>query len=155
DPAGYGNVTVTKSMTLDGTGTNAHVLNTVQSGVIVNGAGATVKIRNLGISGSAGVNSGQNGIRFIAGSSLLVEDTVIEDQVYASGGHGINFTPTQSASLTIRNVKFNNASAGNGAAIKIVTGGQSVSVSLENVQISGGIAGLLVDASGGGFARIS
>jgi len=155
DPAGYGAVTMVKSITLDGSGTHAHILNTGTNGINVNGAGVAVIVRNIGISAGAGGTSGINGIRFVTGSSLIVEDTVIEDQLYASGGHGINFAPTTTASLTVRNVKFSNASAGTGAAIKIVTGGQSVNVTLENVQVAGGIRGIVIDTTGGGWAKVN
>jgi len=155
DPAGYGAVTATKSITLDGSGTHAHILNTATNGLNVNAIGGSVIVRNIGISGGAGASSGANGIRFLSGSSLIVEDTVIEDQLSASGGSGISFTPTAPASLTLRNVVFTNASAGTGAAIRIVTGGYNVNVSLENVQVSGGTRGIVIDAGGGGFAKVS
>src|SRR5262245_5393718 len=38
DPGGYGAVTITKSITLDGTGTLASILNSGTTGVIVNAA---------------------------------------------------------------------------------------------------------------------
>ncbi|HWK14846.1 MAG TPA: hypothetical protein VNS02_10655, partial [Rhizobiaceae bacterium] len=155
DPAGYGAVTFVKSMTLDGSGTHAHILNPSTTGINVNGAGISAVIRNIGISGAASLSSGLNGIRFLSGSSLLVEDTVIEDQLNASGGHGINFAPIVPASLTIRNVTFNNASAGSGAAIRIATGGQNVNVTLDNVKVSGGIRGIVIDTSGGGWAKVN
>jgi len=155
DPAGYGTVTAVKSITIDGSGTHAHLLNTATTGLNVNGAGIAVIARNISISGGAGNTSGLNGIRFISGSSLIVEDTVIEDQLYVSGGNGINFAPTNSASLTVRNVKFSNSSSGTGAAIRIVTGGQNVNVTLDNVSITGGKRGILIDATAGGWAKVS
>src|SRR6185436_5932221 len=51
DPGGFGAVTITKSITLDGTGTFASILSSLVSGIIIN-VGATtdvVTIRGLSI----------------------------------------------------------------------------------------------------------
>jgi len=155
DQGAYGTVTMTKSMTLDGTGTLASILHSATSGIVINGAGVIAKVREIGILGGSPVSGGINGIRFVSGASLLVEDTRIEDQLNATAGNGINFEPTTAASLTIRNVQLNNASAGAGAAIRIKTNGQNVIVSLENVQVTGGVVGIMIDTTLGGLAKIS
>src|SRR5687767_1796868 len=49
DPGGYGAVTITKSITIDGAGTNASILASATTGIIVNAAGAVVVIRNVSI----------------------------------------------------------------------------------------------------------
>ena len=155
DPAGYGTVTATKSITLEGTGTLAHILNTLTSGVVVNGANALVSLRDITISGSTGASSGINGVRFINGAALVMEGVNINGQKGSPEGNGILFTPTATASLTIRDVKFSEASVGTGAAIRIVTGGHNVNVTLENVQVTGGIRGIVIDTSGGGWAKVN
>ncbi|HYX29666.1 MAG TPA: right-handed parallel beta-helix repeat-containing protein [Pyrinomonadaceae bacterium] len=80
DPAGYGAVTITKSITIDGGGGQvASVLVAGTNGIVVQ-AGATdvIILRNLRINGikQAG-NAGINGIRFLAGKSLSVENCFI------------------------------------------------------------------------------
>jgi hypothetical protein len=79
DPAGYGAVTITKAITIDGGGTFASILASATNGVIVN-AGATDKVvlRNLSINGT-GTTLGINGIRFLAGNRLHVENCVISN----------------------------------------------------------------------------
>src|SRR5438094_5656384 len=80
DPGGFGAVTITKPMTLEGNGTLASTLSSGVNGIIVNitsGTGRNVVLRNILIDGS-GVTLGTNGVRFIAGDSLLVEDTYIK-----------------------------------------------------------------------------
>jgi hypothetical protein len=81
DPGGYGAVTITKSMTIDGSGTHASILAAGVNGIIVNAPPtARVTIRNLSINGVRDYSMpGINGIRFIAGGELHVENTVIEN----------------------------------------------------------------------------
>src|SRR5947209_4470364 len=74
DPAGYGAVTITKAITIDGGGGQvASVLVSGTNGIQVQ-AGATtdtVILRNLRING---IGSGLNGIRFLSGKQLIVEN---------------------------------------------------------------------------------
>src|SRR5437870_13134072 len=80
DPGGFGAVTITKPSTIEGNGTLASVLSSGVNGIIVNttsGTGRRLVLRNLLIDGS-GTTIGTNGIRFIAGDSLLVEDSYIK-----------------------------------------------------------------------------
>lgn len=76
DPGGFGAVTITKAMTIDGGGVLASILASGTNGVIVNaGANDRVVLRRLSINGAPG--TGLNGVRFLAGKSLHVEDCVI------------------------------------------------------------------------------
>jgi hypothetical protein len=78
DPAGYGTVTITKSITIEGTGTLASVLNAGVPGIVINaGPTDTVILRDLSING---FNSGTNGIRFLAGAGLTVDHCSIFGQ---------------------------------------------------------------------------
>src|SRR6059036_3614146 len=70
DPGGFGAVTITKNITIDGTGTLASILSAGTNGVIVNApATATVTLHNISINGAG---TGINGIRFLAGKALNV-----------------------------------------------------------------------------------
>src|SRR5215470_223185 len=80
DPAGYGALTITKAITIDGGGGQvASVLVAGTNGIVVQaGANDVVILRNLrfnGISGSG--NGGINGIRWLSGKDLNVEDCYI------------------------------------------------------------------------------
>jgi parallel beta helix pectate lyase-like protein len=90
DPAGYGTLTITKSITIDGgTGSGwASVLNSSTNGfnvnVTTNPSTSVVILRNITINGvskcvTAGCQ-GLKGIRWTAGNSLQVENCVIENQ---------------------------------------------------------------------------
>jgi hypothetical protein len=76
DPGGFGAVTITKAITIDGGGgQNASILASLTNGVIVNaGANDEVILRNLSINGFA---NGLNGIRFLAGRALIVQHCTI------------------------------------------------------------------------------
>jgi parallel beta helix pectate lyase-like protein len=74
DPGGFGAVTITKSMTIDGGGEMASILASGQNGITVNGAGIVVTIRNLSINGAG---TGLEGIKLLQGASLNVERSTI------------------------------------------------------------------------------
>src|SRR6266481_2675994 len=64
DPGGFGQVTIIKSITLDGTGTLASILATTGSGVVINaGPADTVTLRGLSINGAC---LGSNGINILS-----------------------------------------------------------------------------------------
>lgn len=76
DPGGFGAVTITKSISIDCTGTLGGILAASGTTGIVINAGTTgvVKLRNLDIHGSA---SGLDGVRFMNGKQLIIENTRI------------------------------------------------------------------------------
>lgn len=76
DPGGYGAVNITKAITINGEGTLAGILASLTTGIIVNaGANDVVIIRNVSIQGAG---NGLNGIRYIGGGALVVENVTIE-----------------------------------------------------------------------------
>ncbi|NVN93194.1 MAG: right-handed parallel beta-helix repeat-containing protein [Desulfuromonadales bacterium] len=106
DPGGFGAVTITKAITLDGGGNLAGVLASGTNGIVVN-AGPTdvVILRNLDINGSG---TGINGIQFLNGGMLFVENSTI----YGFTQNGIIFTPTASSQLSIDRTLVRDASQG-------------------------------------------
>src|SRR5262249_21287900 len=75
DPGGFGAVTITKAITIDCVHTVGGVLASLVNGIIVNAGGSDrIVLRGLDING---VGNGLDGIRFLAGGSLHVEDSVI------------------------------------------------------------------------------
>ncbi|UXI69403.1 hypothetical protein [Tahibacter amnicola] len=133
DSAGFGAVTITKSITIENDGSIGGILNAGSNGVIINAASTDrVVLRGLSIDGHT---SGLNGIRFLAGSSLTVERCVINGGIQK----GIDFAPsTANASLVVTDSQIHNArDVVNGGAINIApTGGGSAVVLLDNVQMT-------------------
>ena len=119
DPGGYGTLTITKSITIDCIGTLGSTLNSGGiNGFIINDSAtatpntAKVTLRNLSING-AGTTLGLNGIRFIPGLSLNIENVTIENQSNA----GIDIAKSANGSLTVRKFTFQKMSVG----IKLAT----------------------------------
>jgi hypothetical protein len=153
DPGGFGTVTITKSITIDCTGTLGSILNSGGiNGVVVNdSATATpgtvqVILRGLTIDG-AGVTPGLNGVRFISGKSLYIEDVFIQNQ---KSGNGISFQPTAAATLKV----VNSSIVGSGGGIRIQPTGAAGNARaiVTNVEISG-LTGdaVRVDSTGNTF----
>jgi len=105
DPGGYGAVTITKAITIDGSaGSIAGVLVSGTNAIVVSaGASDAVVLRNLDIDG---VGTGLSGIRFNTGKSLRVENS----KIYGFTGNGIDFEPGAAATLSVdRAVVHDNA----------------------------------------------
>lgn len=154
DPGGFGAVTITKSITIDCTGTLGGILASSTTGVIINGANAVVTLRGLSINGGPPTLPGVNGIRFLQGARLSVEDCVIFNfaAAGASSGYGVIVNPTGStgANVHIRNTVIrDNGTATTGGAIGIFpTGSASARVTLENVSLIFNFRGIDMDGSG-------
>lgn len=114
DPGGFGAITITKSITIDCTGTFGSILNSGTNGVIVNdSATATpntveVILRGLAINGAGSV-AGLNGVRFFSGRSLVIEDALIQNE---TGGNGIIVEPAGSAEFYAQNVTVTDGAGG-------------------------------------------
>lgn len=108
DPGGFGAVTVTKSITIDGGGIIGSILSSGTNGITVNAPNALVTIRNFSING-AGTILGTNGIRVLAVKKLLVENCVLTN----FSANGIDFNnSTTAADIMITNTTIINANGG-------------------------------------------
>ena len=107
DPGGFGAVTITKSITIDGGGVIGSILSSATNGFIVNAPNGLVTIRNFSING-AGTTLGINGIRVIAVKKLLVENCMLSN----FSANGIDFNSTTAADIMINNTTINNAIGG-------------------------------------------
>ena len=127
DPGGFGAVTITKAITINGEGTLAGILSSLVNGIIVNaGVNDRVVIRNVSINGAG---NGINGIRFLAGKSLTVENVTIEGFT----GRGIDMNMTTTAKLFVRNTKISEGATG---IFLTTTSGQAQAM-LEDVHLTG------------------
>jgi len=135
DPGGFGTLTITKSITIDCTGTFGSTLNSgginginVNDSLTASPGTSDVIIRGLSING-AGTTPGLNGIRFQSGRSLIVQDVIIQNQ---KSGSGIAFIPTGTARLTVIDTTI--AYGNNGVDIA-PTGTGAARVALTNVRV--------------------
>ncbi len=105
DPGGFGAVTITKNITINGDGTLAGILNASTNGVIINGAGIKVNLRSLSIHGGG---TGINGIRILNASEVNVENCTIEGNT----GLGIDINPSAVCGVTIKNTTIRGCAGG-------------------------------------------
>jgi hypothetical protein len=158
DPGGFGAVTITKGMTIDGT-TGAgfgSILASNVSGVIINDAtgAAVVTLRNLSINGAS--TTAGSGIRFLAGKSLIVEDCDIFGFTgTGSVGRGISVELTAGPrNVFIKDTNITNCTVG----VRLGTTTSLVAAVLDNVNIDATgnqVAGTTgVELAAGGFAVI-
>src|SRR5687768_11212281 len=109
DPGGFGTVTITKSITLDGGGAYASILASTTNGIIINAPDAIINIRNISING-AGTTLGINGIRILAARKVLVENCTISN----FSGKGIEIQTTVPCTVILDNVTIHNVVDGIG-----------------------------------------
>lgn len=129
DPGGFGAVTITKSITINGDGTLAGILAAGTNGVIINAA-ATDKVilRNLSING---FNTGLNGILYLAGGTLTIENVTIYGFNAAGTGRGISVQVTALSELLVTDTTITNCLAG----IRLATTAGNLAATLDNVRI--------------------
>jgi hypothetical protein len=137
DPGGFGAVTITKSITIDGTGVVASILNAGINGVIVNaGPSDTVVLRNITING---VGTGINGIRFLAGSTLVIEGCVISGNTQK----GIDLEPAAPAQVTVKDTSVRDSAGG--AMFASPAGGMTLRVTVDNSRFERSLYGIRVN----------
>jgi hypothetical protein len=123
DPGGFGTVTITKAITLDGGGGQVASILASGTNAINVSAGATdvVIIRNLRINGILQTGSGGlNGINFTSGAVLSIENCTI----FGFSQAGISAGTSANATLNVTNTNITNAA--NGIALA-ASGGSLVS----------------------------
>ena len=154
DPGGFGAVTITKSITINGGGAGqgyGSILASLVNGVIINitdpaDVRKTVRLDWLNINGAS---TGLDAIRFIGGNALFVENTLIDGFT----GDGIEASSASLAAvnqLHLRNVSIRNVA--NGLNINN-SGANATQLSMDHCQISKATNG--VNAGNGTRGQIS
>jgi hypothetical protein len=140
DPGGFGALTITKSITIDGGGGQvASVLVAGTNGIVV-AAGATdiVILRNLrfdGLRGAGNANAGLSGIRFISGGTLIVDKC----EIFGFNTNGIDVALGASASVAVTATNIQNI-GGIGVSITTTTG--IVSAAMDRVRVESANKGI-------------
>ncbi|HWU71001.1 MAG TPA: hypothetical protein VN017_06570 [Pseudoxanthomonas sp.] len=153
DSGAYGAVTITKSITISCEDVEAGVLHSATNGIVINAAATdNVVLRGLDINGGTPSAGGLNGIRFLAGGSLTVDDCLVHSSVGASpNGFGI-FIGNSSllAKVQILNSKIsgNGAGTGGGGIQLSPTATGSVDLTVTNTVLLNNTVGLRADSAG-------
>lgn len=140
DPGGFGAVTITKGITIDGNGTFASVLAAATNGIVINaGANDVITLRNLSLNGNG---NGLEGIRFIAGGALHIENCVI----FRFARRGVFFNPTTTSRLFIKDTIIRNCPdpANGGGVLVQPQGTVVVNATLDNVRLESNLFGFMV-----------
>jgi hypothetical protein len=137
DPGGYGTLTITKSITIDGGGSGwASTLASATNGFTIDdSATATpntivVHLRNISING-AGTTLGVDGIRFLSGKALYVENV----RISRFSGDGIEMTTGTNGLLYVKD-SFISECGGDGLRMTSNVAGRYNTAVLENVEFS-------------------
>jgi hypothetical protein len=118
DPGGFGAVTITKSITIDGGPFEAGVLGAGTNGININASGGIVALRHLDIEG---FSSGLIGINIIDASRVFIEDC----EVYgwkSGSARGLSDTRANGGGLTVQNTTFRDNGTGAVVAPSSATG---------------------------------
>jgi hypothetical protein len=144
DPGGFGAVTITKSITINGEGTLAGILASLTNGIIVNATATdVVRLRSISINGAG---NGLKGIRFLSGRQLSVENVTITGFT----GQGIEASlPAAGGNLYVKDTNITKCA--DGITLTVAAGGFLVA-SLDNVRLDGMNNGVI--ANPGSFANL-
>lgn len=152
DPGGFGAVTITKSITIDGGPGAGGILAAGTTGVTISGAGITVVLRNLNF---LGVSAATFGVRVLNAASVQIENCTIQGFT-----RGIDFQPSAAnTSLYVNNTTLmnndpTNLAGGMGILIKPVAGQVATAV-LNNVRMHRNNAGIRIEDGAKVVARSS
>ena len=150
DPGGFGALTITKSITLDGC-CMVSILAAGVNGITVSGSGIVVDIRHLLIQGTgpSGLSVGINGINIVTAGTVHVEDTVIMG--FSQNGILVNTTAT--SNLVLRNVVIRDCAV---AGINTTTTGTNqTAFGFDNINVSNCADGFKAQNGSSGSIRDS
>lgn len=154
DPGGYGSVTITKSITIDGgTGSGwASILASGTTGVIVNvttnPATSVVILRNISINGTRNGSTcadGTNGVSYLAGAKLLIEHCTI----FGFATNGINASKTSAGALVVQDSTIED----NNIGIRVTSTNGVISTTVSNCRVQActtgvdGLAGAVISVA--------
>lgn len=143
----FGQVTITRSVAISCPSGEAGIRAATDGIVVRAGPTDQISLRGLEI---VGVSSTGQGIRFVSGAALYVDDVVIRRFV-SDGSFGIAFQPTGTSRLFVTNTTIanNGGATGGGILIQPSGPGDSARVHLRDVRLQGNsLYGLRIDATG-------
>jgi hypothetical protein len=154
DPGGFGAVTITKSITINGgNGGQGYgsSLASLVNGIIVNitdpaDVRKSVKLDWLNINGAS---TGLDGIRWVAGNTLHIENTLIDG--FTGDGVDVAFSALNNTAFSMRNVTIRNC-VGAGVKMNANTTG-TTGFTFNNIQITK--CGNAIDAQNGSRGTVT
>jgi hypothetical protein len=153
DPGGFGTLTITKSITLDGGGGQvASILASGTNGVNVSAAATDVVIvRNVRFNGLLNsVAPGLVGIQVNTAARVVIEKC----DIFGFSTSGVSVVPSSgTVAVKIQETNINNSAVGVSAK---PTGGATVNMSIDHSWLDANVGGgIKVDGTGGGPSNVS
>jgi parallel beta helix pectate lyase-like protein len=154
DPGGYGAVTITKSIYINGTHGAGYgsIINSLVNGIVinitdVNDIRKAVRLRSLDING---VSNGINSVSILAATNVWVEDCVLDGNTGdgVSSGMGIRMALSGSGSLFVSDTMIHK----NVKGIRVTTTSGFAVANIKNCNIENNQTG--VEAAANGFATV-
>jgi hypothetical protein len=145
DPGGFGAVTITKSITINGGGGGqgyGSILASLVNGVVINitdpaDVRKSVRLDWLNINGAS---TGINGIRFLAGNALHVENTLIDG--FTTNGIDLSAGASGTFEMFVTNTTIRNC----GTGIRMASTGATVNVTVDSSRLLNSTNGADVQA---------
>jgi hypothetical protein len=138
DPGGFGAVTITKSMTINGTGQIASILHSGVNGVVINCSGCNVTLRNIEING-AGTSPGLRGVFVISAREVHLDGLRIWNQRGAPG-RGVDINTSTACDVFIDHTRIWNV-GGQAVANVPSAGSPAVRINISDSVIEDNIGG--------------
>jgi Right handed beta helix region len=171
DPAGYGPITISQAITIEGQGWSYIAPPASGNGITINAVSGNVAIHGVSLNG-VGITGSTNGIQFNSGGSLYVRDSVIRNftnfglnfqpnsstpsqlnvsdtLVSDAGSNGIRIGPTGSGTTNgvLNHIDIENSG---GIGLFVVTATQTINVTVtDSVSANNTTAGITLDSLGG------
>lgn len=153
DPGGFGGVTITKAMTIEGTHGSGFgsILNASITGVVINITGGThvndavVILRSLYIQGASQSPSGtgaSRGVNYIKGARVFINDCHFENQTTS----GITANLTSAGALFVSDCDFENTNV----AITATTTVNPLTLNVRNITVHGNTNGITTTSNTAG-----
>ena len=147
DPAGYGPITITQAITIEGQGWSYIAPPPGGNGITINAVSGNVSIHGVSLNG-AGITGGTNGIVFNSGDSLTVTDCVVQNFIgnSAFNGNGILMEPASGTfSFVITNTNVSND--GFFGIHYVPTGAASATGTIDHVVATNEMSGIVIDTT--------
>lgn len=154
DPGGFGAVTITKSIYINGTHGAGYgsIINSLVNGVIINitdpaDVRKAVRLRSLDINGAS---TGINGVSILAANNVWIEDSVIDGNTGngTTSGIGVRVATAASCNLFLYDTVIHK----NVTGVRVTTSSGFAVANIKNCNIEGNTTG--VDASTNGFVTV-
>ncbi|HEY0198746.1 MAG TPA: hypothetical protein VGC19_09425 [Rhodanobacter sp.] len=129
DPGGFGALTITKSITVDGGGNMAGVLVSGTNGITINAA-ATDRVTLRGITFN-GIGAGLDGVQILGAGNVVIDHCIFQGFTH----NNVEFSITSSGYLLVQDSTI--IGGDKGVVITASTGPGPVSALLKNVTVQG------------------